>query len=100
MNSGFGKAEGLGQKRGEIRPTECESSLFQMKQGDIGPVVELPTGFHVFRLVKREYAGQSTFDDKIQDEIRKKLQMQIFEREYKYVIKDLKQKAKVQILPD
>jgi parvulin-like peptidyl-prolyl isomerase len=99
-NSGFGKAEGLGQKRGEIRPNECESYLFQMKPGDVGPVVELPTGFHVFRLVKREYAGQTPFNDKIQDEIRKKLQMQIFEREYKYVMKELRSKAKIQILQD
>ena len=58
-NSGFGKAEGLGQRRGEIRPLECESYLFQMKPGEVGPVVELPTGFHVFRLVKRDFAGQT-----------------------------------------
>jgi len=99
-NSGFGKAEGLGQKKGEIRPTECESYLFRMRPGEIGPVVELPTGFHVFRLVKREFAGQTPFSDKIQDDIRKKLQMQIFEREFQYIVKELKQKARVQILPD
>jgi parvulin-like peptidyl-prolyl isomerase len=99
-NSGFGKAEGLGQRKGEIRPTECEAYLFQMKPGDIGPVVELPTGFHVFRLVKRDFAGQTAFNDKVQEEIRKKLQMQIFEREFQYIIKDLKQKARWQIMPD
>jgi hypothetical protein len=100
VNSGFGKAEGLGQKRGEIRPNECESYLFQMKAGDVGPVVELPTGFHVFRLAKREYAGQTAFNDKVQEEIRKKLQMQIFEREFNYQMKELKQKAKWQVLAD
>jgi parvulin-like peptidyl-prolyl isomerase len=99
-NSGFGKAEGLGQRKGEIRPTECEAYLFQMKPGDIGPVVELPTGFHVFRLVKRDFAGQTPFNEKVQDEIRKKLQMQIFEREFQYVIKDLKQKARWKVLAD
>jgi peptidyl-prolyl cis-trans isomerase SurA len=99
-NSGFGKAEGLGQKRGEIRPTECEPYLFQMKPGDVGPVIELPTGFHVFRLVKREFAGQTPFNDQIQDEIRKKLQMQVAEREWKYVLDDLKKKARVKIIPD
>ena len=99
-NSGFGKAEGLGQRRGEIRPVECEPYLIQMKPGDVGPVVELPTGFHVFRVVKREFAGQTPFTDKVQDDIRKKLQMQIFEREFEYVMKDLRQKARMQILPD
>jgi peptidyl-prolyl cis-trans isomerase SurA len=99
-NSGFGKAEGLGQKRGEIRPTECEAYLFQLKPGEVGPVIELPTGFHVFRLVKREFAGQTPFNDQVQDEIRKKLQMQIAEREWKYMLTDLKKKARVQILAD
>ncbi len=79
---------------------ECEPYLFQMKPGDVGPVVELPTGFHVFRVVKREFAGQTPFTDKVQDDIRKKLQMQIFEREFEYVMKDLRQKARVQILQD
>lgn len=99
-NSGFGKAEGLGQRKGEIRPVECEAYLLQMKPGEIGPVIELPTGFHVFRVVKREYAGQTPLTDKTQDEIRKKLQMQIFEREFKYLMADLKKKAKVQVLAE
>ena len=99
-NSGFGKAEGLGQRRGEIRPTECELYLFQMKPGEIGSVVELPTGFHVFRLVKRDYAGQTPLNDKTQEEIRKKLQVQVAEREWKYLVTDLKKKAKVEIIGD
>jgi len=71
-----------------------------MKPGEVGPVIELPTGFHVFRLVKREYAGQTPFNDQVQDEIRKKLQMQIAEREWKYMMTDLRKKARVQILAD
>jgi hypothetical protein len=99
-NSGFGKAEGLGQRRGEIRPIECESHLFQMRPGEVGPVMELPTGFHVFRLVRRDYAGQTPLNDKTQDEIRKKLQMQVAEREWKYTLGELKKKAKIEILGD
>jgi parvulin-like peptidyl-prolyl isomerase len=97
-NSGFGKAEGLGQRRGEIRPIECEPHLFQMRPGEVGPVIELPTGFHVFRLVKRDYAGQTALNDKTQDEIRKKLQVQVAEREWKYTLDELKKKAKIEIL--
>jgi len=99
-NSGFGKAEGLGQRRGEIRPIECESYLFQMRPGDVGPVVELPTGFHVFRLVKRDVAGQTPLNDKTQEEIRRKLQVQVAEREWKYLVTDLKKKAKIEIIGD
>ena len=99
-NSGFGKAEGLGQRRGEIRPIECESYLFQMRPGEVGPVVELPTGFHVFRLVKRDVAGQTPLNDKTQEEIRRKLQVQVAEREWKYLVTDLKKKAKIEIIGD
>src|SRR5438445_1121481 len=99
-NSGFGKAEGLGQRRGEIRPIECESYLFQMRPGEVGPVVELPTGFHVFRLVKRDIAAQTPLHDKRQEEIRRKLQVQVAEREWKYLVTDLKKKAKIQIIGD
>lgn len=99
-NSGFGKAEGLGQRRGEIRPVECEPYLFQMKPGEIGPVVELSTGFHVFRLAKRDYAGQTPLDDKTQEDIRRKLQVQVAEREWKYLVTDLKKKAKIEIIGD
>ena len=99
-NSGFGKAEGLGQRRGEIRPIECESYLFQMRPGEVGPVVELPTGFHVFRLAKRDVAGQTPLNDKTQEEIRRKLQVQVAEREWKYLVTDLKKKAKIEIIGD
>jgi len=97
-NSGFGKAEGLGQRRGEIRPLECEPYLFQMKPGEVGPVVDLPTGFHVFKLVKRDFAGQTPLNDKTQEEIRKKLQVQIAEREWKYMMAEMKKKAKIEII--
>jgi parvulin-like peptidyl-prolyl isomerase len=99
-NSGFGKAEGLGQRREEIRPLECEPYLFQMKPGEVGPVVELPTGFHVFKLVKRDFAGQTPLDDKTQEEIRRKLQVQIAEREWKYMMTEMKKKAKIDIIGD
>jgi hypothetical protein len=97
-SSGFGKAEGLGQRRGEIRPVECEPYLFQMKPGEVGPVLELPTGFHVFKLVKRDYAGQTPLNDKTQEEIRRKLQIQIAEREAKYLATELKKKAKIEVI--
>jgi parvulin-like peptidyl-prolyl isomerase len=99
-NFAFSKGEGFGQRKGEIRPAEVEPYLFQMRQGQIGPIVELPTGFHVFRLTKREYAGRVALDEKVQEEIRKKLQAQIAEREWKWIVNDLKKKAKIEIIGD
>jgi parvulin-like peptidyl-prolyl isomerase len=99
-NYAFSKGEGLGQRKGEIRPTEVESYLFQMREGQVGPVVELATGFHIFRLAKREFAGRVPLDEKVQKEIRKKLQAQIAEREWKWAVNDLKKKARIEIMGD
>src|SRR5205085_9659568 len=46
-------AEGIGRSRGEILPREAEPILFGLKDGEIGPLVEIETGYHVIRLVKR-----------------------------------------------
>jgi peptidyl-prolyl cis-trans isomerase SurA len=96
-SSSYQNAEGLGHKRGEVNPTEVEPILFQMHDGEIGPLVELPTGFHIVRLVKRQYAGQLTLDEKTQTEIRRKLQAETFDREAKKLIEELRSKASIEI---
>ena len=96
-DSSYRNGEGYGRHRGEIKPPEAEAILFKMKDGQIGPVVELTNGFHIIRLAKREYAGQKPFDEKIQAAIRNKLEYQVFEREQKRLLADLKRKATIQI---
>jgi peptidyl-prolyl cis-trans isomerase SurA len=96
-SSSYQNAEGLGHKHGEINPAEAEPILFQMHDGEVGPLVELPTGFHVIRLVKRQYAGQLTLDEKTQGEIRRKLQGETFEREAKKFIEELRSKASIEV---
>lgn len=88
--------DGYGQRRGEIQPQEAEAILFRMRPGDVGPLIEIGTGFHVIRLVEREYAGLRPLNEKTQGEIRKKLQAVIAEREYKRVVADLKRKASIE----
>jgi parvulin-like peptidyl-prolyl isomerase len=90
--------EGQGGKRGEIRPSEAEAVLFQLRDGEVGPLVELPTGFHVVRLVKRTYAGMLPFE-KAQKPIRDKLRGEVFQREMKKIVRDLKDKSVIQIAP-
>jgi parvulin-like peptidyl-prolyl isomerase len=99
-DSRFRNGDGYGKRRGEIRPPELESYLFKMRDGDVGPVVELTTGVHVFRLVKREYAGQLPFNDKVQATIRNKLKGEIANREYKRILNELRSKAIVEIVRD
>ncbi len=96
-DASYRNGEGLGQKRGEIKPVECEAPLFAMHDGEVR-VIELANGFHVIMLVERQRAGLIPMDDKTQDTIRKKLQMQIAEREMKRFVDDLKQKSLIEVV--
>jgi peptidyl-prolyl cis-trans isomerase SurA len=88
--------EGTGRRHGEIRPVEAEAILFAARDGDVA-LVELTSGFHVFRLVKREYAGLLPFNEKTQAKIRDKLRGEIFTREAKKFVADLKRHATIDI---
>jgi len=94
--SGIRNGQGEGRRRGEVRPVEVEPLLFRMRDGEVGPLVELPTGFHVFRLVKRDYAGQVPLDAKTQNQIRDKLRNDLFRREAKRMVDDLRRKTTIE----
>jgi parvulin-like peptidyl-prolyl isomerase len=96
-DSTYRNGEGFGRRHGEIKPIQAEPLLFQMKDGEVGPVIEISTGFHVIRLVKRTHAGLMPLDEKLQNEIRRKLQNLVVERESKKFLEELKQKATVEI---
>ncbi len=87
---------GYGSLRGEIQPREAEPILFKMKDGEVGPVLEMPTGFHIIKLVKREYAGKMKFDERAQTVIRDKLRKEIANRESLRIINELKARAQIE----
>lgn len=90
-------AEGIGRKRGEIQPTEAEAVLFSLEDGGIGPLIELETGFHLIRLVKRTHAGRQPFDEKVQKQVREKLRNQVFQQEMRRIIHELKRNAIIEV---
>lgn len=94
-DSSLRNGEGIGQKRGEIKPAEVENAVFAIKAGEIGPIVDVGFGFHIVKVVEREYAGLEPFSEKCQAKIREKLRGQIAEREYKKIVDELKRKATV-----
>jgi hypothetical protein len=94
-DSKFRSGEGYGKRRGEIKPAEAEAPLFQMRDGEVR-LVELASGIHIIKLVKREFAGPMPFDDKTQKFILNKLKNEAAEREWKKIIKDLKAKAVIE----
>jgi hypothetical protein len=93
----YQKGMGVGEIKGDIRPVELAPYLFAMKDGEIGPLVELPTGIHVFRLLTREVAGVMPFNEKAQQMISNKLKGEMFERERLRLVRDLREKGNVEV---
>jgi hypothetical protein len=97
-DSSLRDGRGLGRKRGEIKPVEAEGPLFQLKDGE-SVLVEIGSGFHVIRAVKREYAGMKPFDDReVQKLIKDKLRNEIGQREMKQVVSELRKQAVVEYM--
>ena len=90
--------EGFGHTRGQIRPRELEPYLFNMRAGEIGPLVEISTGVHLFRLVERKYEGRIPFTPKVQREIRSELRSRMAQREAQRIIGDLKDRAVIELV--
>ena len=67
-----------------------------MKDGQVGPLIELTNGFHVIKLVHRDHAGQQPFDEKTQTRIREKLRDETSQRELKRLLNELKYKARIE----
>ena len=64
---------GVGEKRGEIQPSELEKVIWDIKPGNFSGVLPSENGFHVIRVLERDVAGTRTLDEKLQTEIRNKL---------------------------
>ncbi len=95
-DSSLRDGRGLGRKHGEIKPAEAEGPLFQLNDGE-ATVVEISSGYHVVRVVKREHAGMVSLDDKkVQKQIREKLRNEIGQREIKKLAESLRKEAVVE----
>ena len=95
--SKLNNGEGLGKRRGEIQPGELETPVFELREGEIGPVIPFSTGVHLIRVTKREYAGQLVLDHKVQNTIRKKLETELADREYRRIVRELRARAVVRL---
>jgi peptidyl-prolyl cis-trans isomerase SurA len=96
-DSRYRKGEGAGEIKGDIKPRELQPSLFALKDGEFGPPVELTTGVHIYRLLKREFAGVMPFDEKTQSMIGSKLRNEMAEQERQHLIRQLRERAVIEI---
>lgn len=92
------EGEGVGTKRGEIKPPELEATIFQLKAGDVSEIVATERGLHVVKVVERDVAGVAPLDDKTQQKVRLKVAEQIEKTERERLIEDLWRKTTVRIM--
>jgi hypothetical protein len=97
-DSSWRKGEGVGNRPGEIRPPELEATLLKLKLNEVGPVLEVPTGFHVVKIAKREYTGRKPLNDDVQTEIRRKLMNELASREQRRILVELRRKASIEVI--
>ncbi|MSR54824.1 MAG: hypothetical protein EXS09_16275 [Gemmataceae bacterium] len=90
---------GVGEKPGEIFPQELEPAILSLKAGQV-TIKETETGYHILRVAERSYAGTQPYTEKLQGEIRRRLQNEIFEREAKRFIDTIWKRSQPQIWAD
>ncbi|HEY2911228.1 MAG TPA: peptidyl-prolyl cis-trans isomerase, partial [Gemmataceae bacterium] len=81
--------EGNGTERGAIQPPDVEPTVWALKAGQVSAVIETPAGFHIVKVVSRDYAGIKPFDEKVQKEARARLLQEFHDREYKLFVDQL-----------
>jgi peptidyl-prolyl cis-trans isomerase SurA len=88
---------GVGSKRGEIQPPDVEPTVWALKVGEVSRLIETPAGYHIVKVVERDFAGVRAFDVKVQNQIREKLIHDFREAEYQKLIEELWRKGAVRL---
>ncbi len=91
---------GTGEKRGEIQPLDLESTVWSLKAGQMSAVIQTPTGYHLVKVIERDYAGLRPFDAKVQGEVREKLNKKLRQVEYKKLVEVLWRKGVVRVFEE
>jgi parvulin-like peptidyl-prolyl isomerase len=89
---------GVGSKRGQIQPVDVEPAVWSLRPGEVSGVIQTPVGYHIVKVVERDYAGTRPFDVKVQNQIREKLLKQYREAEYQRLIEELWRKGGVRVI--
>ncbi|MCS6864557.1 MAG: peptidyl-prolyl cis-trans isomerase [Gemmataceae bacterium] len=89
---------GLGEKVGEILPADIAPTVWSLQPGQISGIITTPTGYHIVKVVERDYAGILPFDQKVQAQIRDKLTEAQTAAEMKKLIDELWRKGVVRII--
>jgi parvulin-like peptidyl-prolyl isomerase len=89
---------GIGEKRGEIKPVDVEPALWELQAGQVSGLIQTAVGYHIVKVMERDYAGLRPLDTKVQGEIRRKLMEQYRKAEVEKMIDELWRKGAVRVI--
>jgi parvulin-like peptidyl-prolyl isomerase len=75
-----------------------EPTVWALRAGEVSGLIQTPVGYHIVKVVEREYAGVRPLDAKLQNEIRDKLTAKYRELEEQKMIEELWRKGPVRII--
>lgn len=90
---------GVGERAGEI-PQDLEATVLGLKAGELSAVIQTPTGYHIVKVLERQYAGVRPFDATVQNAIRDKIDNQYYEIDRAKMVEDLWRKGVVQVVEE
>jgi peptidyl-prolyl cis-trans isomerase SurA len=82
-------------EKGQTIPI-IDTTVFALKEGQISPVVEVETGFYIFKLTGRKPAEQAKLSD-VKDSIYNAIYHQKFKKEFESWLNNLKKEAYIEI---
>lgn len=88
---------GVGERAGEIAQ-DLEATVLALKPGELSAVLQTPTGYHIVKVIERDYAGVRPFDQTVQNAIRDKLDNQLYEADRAKMVEDLWRKGVVEVV--
>ncbi|HSQ56524.1 MAG TPA: peptidyl-prolyl cis-trans isomerase [Gemmata sp.] len=89
---------GIGSRRGEIQPADVEPTVWALRPGEVSKVIPTPSGYHIVKVVERDYVDLRPFDAKVQTEIREKILRKAREEEYHRLVEDLWRMGAVRVI--
>jgi peptidyl-prolyl cis-trans isomerase SurA len=90
---------GVGERAGEIAQ-DLEATVLGLKAGELSAVIQTPTGYHIVKVLERDYAGVRPFDQTVQNAIRNKLDEQLYEADRAKMVEDLWRKGVVRVVEE
>lgn len=91
--------DGIGTTHQDV-PPDVAPAVWSLQPGQFSDIIKTNTGFHIVKVVEREYAGVRPLDWRLQTTIVDKIKRQNRDQEYKKVVQELWRNAMIKVYPN